>query len=143
MHVLPKSKKTIISSLEQFPPLNTCRTSSSKKEQLPRKLYEEIRYLFLTPNLYPVAYLMRIDNPNLVGKMFEYVYQDSVRSDSTCLANLGVWSCLVSKLICPVWLSPSPHSQKQFKPVQQSKQQGLRAYCLNTYILCQHSTNCK
>ena len=50
-YVLLKSRKTIVSSFEQFPPLNTFRTSSSKKEQLPRQLYEEIRYSLLAMNL--------------------------------------------------------------------------------------------
>ena len=34
---------------------------------------------------------------------------DSVGSGRTCLANLGVRSCLVRKLICPVQLSPNPN----------------------------------
>ena len=43
-----------------------------------------------------VPYLMRIDNLYLVGKMFKNV----------SLANLGVRSCPVRKLICPVRSSP-------------------------------------
>ena len=52
-------------------------------------------------------YLMRIDNPYLVGKMFKNISPDSVRSGRTCPVNLGVPSCPVRKLICPVRLSPS------------------------------------
>ena len=37
-------KKTIVSSLEYFPPLNSFRNTSSKKEYFPRKLFAEIRY---------------------------------------------------------------------------------------------------
>ena len=51
-------------------------------------------------------YLMKMDNLNLVGKMFENISPDSVRSGRTCQANLGVRSCPVGKLICPVRSSP-------------------------------------
>ena len=51
-------------------------------------------------------YLMRIDNPYLVAKIFENISPDSVRFGRTCPANLAVRSCPVRKLICPVWLSP-------------------------------------
>ena len=44
---------------------------------------------------------MRIDNPYLVGKMFKNMSQDSVRSDRTCPANLGVWSCPVEPYQTP------------------------------------------
>ena len=40
-----KINNLIVSSLEQFPPLNSFRTSIPKKEQFPRKLFAEIRYL--------------------------------------------------------------------------------------------------
>ena len=50
---------------------------------------------------------MIIDNLYLIGKMFENISLDSVRSSRTCPANLGVRSCPVRKLICPVRLSPS------------------------------------
>ena len=50
---------------------------------------------------------MRIDNPYLVGKMLKSISPDSVRSGRTCPANLGVRSCPVRKLICPVRLSPN------------------------------------
>ena len=43
----------------------------------------------------------------LVGKMFKNAGPDSVRSGRTCPANLGVRSCPVRKLICPVRLSPT------------------------------------
>ena len=39
--------------------------------------------------------------------MFRNISPDSVRSGRTCPANLGVQSCLVRKLICPVRLSPT------------------------------------
>ena len=48
---------------------------------------------------------MRIDNLYLLGKMFKNISPDSVQSGRRCLANLGVWSDPVRKLICPVWLS--------------------------------------
>ena len=51
-------------------------------------------------------YLLRIDNQYLASKMFRNVSPDSVRSGRTCLANFGVRSCPVRKLICPVPLSP-------------------------------------
>ena len=54
---------------------------------------------------------MRIDNLNLVGKMFENVSPGSVRSGRTCPANLGVQSCPVRKLISPVPPSPSADQQ--------------------------------
>ena len=41
------------------------------------------------------------------GKMFKKISPDSVWSGRTRLANLGVQSCPVRKLICPVWSSPS------------------------------------
>jgi hypothetical protein len=50
---------------------------------------------------------MRIDNPYLVGKMLKSISPDSVRSGRTCPANLGVRSCPVRKLICPVRSSPN------------------------------------
>jgi hypothetical protein len=37
----------------------------------------------------------------LVGKIFENISSDSVRSGRTCSANLCVRSCPVRKLICP------------------------------------------
>ena len=42
----------------------------------------------------------------LFVKMFENTSPDSVRSGRTCSANLGVQSCRVRKLVCPVRLSP-------------------------------------
>ena len=39
--------------------------------------------------------------------MFNNISPDSVRSGRTCPANLGVRSCPVRKLICPVRLSPT------------------------------------
>ena len=42
----------------------------------------------------------------LYGKIFEIISPDSVRSGRTCPANLGVRSCPVRKLICPVRSSP-------------------------------------
>ena len=39
--------------------------------------------------------------------MFKNVSPDLVRSGRTCPENLGVWSCPVRKLICPVRLSPN------------------------------------
>ena len=50
---------------------------------------------------------MKIDNPYLVGKMLKSISPDSVRSGKTCPANLGVRSCPVRKLICPVRSSPT------------------------------------
>ena len=43
--------------------------------------------------------------------MFQNISPDSVRSGRTCPANLGVRSCPVRKLICPVRSSPTsnPH----------------------------------
>ena len=38
--------------------------------------------------------------------MFKIISPDSVRSGRTCPANLGVRSCSVRKLICPVQSSP-------------------------------------
>ena len=52
-------------------------------------------------------YLMRIDNLYLVRKMFKSIRPDSVLSSRTCLANLGVRSCPVRKLIRPVWSRPN------------------------------------
>ena len=52
-------------------------------------------------------YLMRIDNLYLTGKMVKSISLDSVRSSSTCPANLGVQSCPVRKLICPLRSSPT------------------------------------
>ena len=49
---------------------------------------------------------MRIDNPYLIGKMFKDISPDSVQSGMTRPANLGVRSCPVKKLICPVRFSP-------------------------------------
>jgi hypothetical protein len=49
---------------------------------------------------------MRIDNLYMVGKMFKSISLDSVWSSRTCLANLGVRSCPVRKLKCPVRSSP-------------------------------------
>ena len=49
--------------------------------------------------------LMRVDI--LVIKIFKNISPDSVQSGRTCPTNLGVWSCTVRKLICPVRLSPS------------------------------------
>ena len=43
----------------------------------------------------------------MAGKMFEKISPDSVRSGRTCPANLGVRSCPVRKLICPVQSSPT------------------------------------
>ena len=39
--------------------------------------------------------------------MFKNISPDLVLSGRTCLANLGVRSCPVRKLICPVRLSPT------------------------------------
>jgi hypothetical protein len=50
---------------------------------------------------------MRIDNLYLVGKIFENISPDSVRSGRTCLAKLGVRSCPVRKLIYRVRSSPN------------------------------------
>ena len=50
---------------------------------------------------------MRIDNLNLLGKMFKNISPDSVWSGRTSPANLGVGFCLVRKFIWPVQLSPS------------------------------------
>ena len=61
---------------------------------------------------------MKIDSPYLVGKMFKNISQDSVQSDRTCPANLGVRSCPVRKLICPVRLSPNWMSQKCWQQIQ-------------------------
>ena len=52
-------------------------------------------------------YLMRINNLYLVHKMFKNLSPNSVRSGRTCPANLGVRSCPVRKLICPVRSSPN------------------------------------
>ena len=54
----------------------------------------------------PGPYLKRIDS-YLVCKMFKNISPDLVRSDRICPANLGVRSCPVGKLICPVRLSPT------------------------------------
>ena len=43
----------------------------------------------------------------LCSKMFKNVSPDLVRSGRTCPANLGVRSCPVRKLICPVRSSPN------------------------------------
>ena len=55
-------------------------------------------------------YHMAIETRYLVGKMFKNISPDSVRSGRTCPAKLGVRSCPVRKLICPVQLSPSGQS---------------------------------
>ena len=72
-----------------------------------RKKLQKIIYFLLTPICVQWPYLMRIDNLYLVGKMFKNISPDLVRSGRSCLANLGVRSCPVRKLICPVWSSPT------------------------------------
>ena len=54
-----------------------------------------------------VPYLMKSNNLLLVGETFKNISPDSVRSGRTCPANLGVRSCPVRKLICPVRSSPT------------------------------------
>ena len=51
----------------------------------------------------------------LVCKMFKNISLDLVQSGRTCSTNLGVRSCLVRKLICPVQSSPTwYHNCRQF-----------------------------
>ena len=45
--------------------------------------------------------------------MSKNISPDSVRSGRTCPANLGVRSCPVRKLICPVRLSPTFERRSQ------------------------------
>ena len=64
-------------------------------------------------------YLVRIYKPYLLSKMFNNISLDSVRSGRTCPANLGVRSCPVRKLRCPVRSSPKfgwsvPSISKEF-----------------------------
>ena len=51
-------------------------------------------------------YFIRINNPYLVSEMFKDISPGSIRSSRTCPAYLGIRSCPVRKLICPVRLSP-------------------------------------
>ena len=76
--------------------LSGCRTFNTLKN---RKKYWKIYVLG--------PYLTRIDNPYSVCKMFKNISPDLVRSGRTCPTNLGVRSCPVRNLICPVWLSPT------------------------------------
>ena len=62
---------------------------------------------------------MRIDNLYLEGKMFKDVSSDSALSGRTCLANLGVWSCLVRKLVCPVRFRPIKMRRNNQKVIQE------------------------
>ena len=61
---------------------------------------------------FPDAKLLKIEKRKsiffayLYGKIFKIISPDSVQSGRTCPANLGVQSCPVRKLICPVRLSP-------------------------------------
>ena len=48
-----------------------------------------------------------ISPTGMVNKVFRNISLDSVRSGSTCPANLGVQSCPVRKLTFPVQLSPT------------------------------------
>ena len=50
------------------------------------------------------AYLMKIDNPYLFGKMFRIISPDSVQSGRTYLANLGVLSGQETHMFSPVEL---------------------------------------
>ena len=54
-----------------------------------------------------VPILWELITCTLVGKMFKNISPDTVRSGMTCPANLGVRSCPIRKLICPVRLSPT------------------------------------
>ena len=62
---------------------------------------------------------MRIDNPYLEGKMFKDVSPDLVLSGRTCPANLGVWSCPVRKLVCPLRFSPTKMHRNNQKVTQE------------------------
>ena len=66
-----------------------------------------------------VPYLMKSNNLLLVGETFKNISPDSVRSGRTCPANLGVRSCPVRKLICPVRSSPRflAFNSSSFKPI--------------------------
>ena len=68
-------------------------------------------FIYLVLKLFDKIYVqghypMKIDNLYLIGKFFENISQDSVRSGKTCPAKLGVRSCPVGKLICPVRSGP-------------------------------------
>ena len=54
----------------------------------------------------PASILKPGKTPYFVCKIFKNISPDLVWSCRTCLANLGVRSCSVRKLICPVRLSP-------------------------------------
>ena len=78
-------------------------------------------------------YLMRIDNLYLVGKMFKNISPDSVRSGRTCPANLGVRSCPVRKVICPVRLSPNNDNWSNKPCLFYSDALGREAFFFHNY----------
>ena len=64
--------------------------------------------------------------------MFKNIGSNSDWSSSSCPATLGVWSCTVGKLICPLWSSPSLCSCS-FYLLHCSKEHSVRPYLLDTF----------
>ena len=75
-----------------LPGLNTLKTRKRIKKR--KKKFQKFFFKIFFPQLFLFIYMLKIS-------------PDSVRSGRTCPANLGVRSCPVRKLICPVRSSPS------------------------------------
>ena len=111
----------IVQKLDIFlPGCPTCSTFKKRKKK--KKKMKELNFwgfffqfffnFFLLSSIHLVKehnfwHQLCVRGPNVMaGKMFENISPDSVRSSNTCTANLGVRSCPVMKLICPVRSSP-------------------------------------
>ena len=73
-----------------------------------RKKIKKIKLQFFFFKFFFQIFFKNFFYEYLYGKMFKNISPDSVRSVRTCPANLGVQSCPVKKLICPVRSSPTP-----------------------------------
>ena len=96
-----------------LPGLRTLRNRKKSKKKFQKKNFQKkfskFFFKFFFHNFFFVY---------LYGKMSKNISPDSVRSGRTCPANLGVRTCPVRKLICPVRLSPSNLLLQKCKYIQ-------------------------